>query len=718
MSYSALSIKSILVFFLIVIVFTFAITVGLFFSKHSALQNQLAYLRLQQETQKFAEKLDAEVELAKQNVKRLKGYVSILENSDDMRQIDEHLMFLRQMMAENLQFEPSHFSNFFALEPFKAREYLNQQGYLLFVHKNIIQRDTARYNKPHNMIVESWTEPNYVNDPRKFWYHIGKSSQEVKVTPIYEDDDYLKQGMFSITQGLYNQRRFYGVVGVGLLVDSFFEDIEKKRLGNTGGMFLADHQAGTLLSKMPEGSAQLLPITERMQYTLYSSNKEQPFWKSLLGKDVPYQEYKVNGITYTLSSKKLHNLPWSLVSYQQTSELKSDKRYNLNLFILFSVVLILLLSAMFFILYRSFANSLLTLLQKLPKSVANPNEIKSLEYGVAELKQLSQIFVQLVTKLNKVNNEKGECVKRLQSLRKAQLEQVQVYEKRKEELAKVSREAQNSRGEAQKMRLQIQKSRVEIQKHKLEAQRAKVQANAANQTKTQFLANMSHELRTPMNAIIGYTEILQEDAKDQGRDEFIPDLQKIHGASYHLLDLINNLFDMSRIESSKMDLYIETFDIAPMIQDVANAVAPLLEKQSNILKVNCDSALGTMSADLTKVRQNLMNLLTNANKFSQQSIITLTVTREQDEARIDWIIFGVSDQGIGMTDDQMKKLFQAFAQIDPTNQRRYGGSGLGLAITKQFCDIMGGDISVDSHFGEGSTFTIRLPAEVKPMEII
>jgi signal transduction histidine kinase len=240
-------------------------------------------------------------------------------------------------------------------------------------------------------------------------------------------------------------------------------------------------------------------------------------------------------------------------------------------------------------------------------------------------------------------------------------------------------------------------------------------SDLANQAKAQFLANMSHELRTPMNAIIGYTEMLQEDAREQGQNDFIPDLQKIHGASYHLLDLINNLFDMSRIESSQMELYLETFDIVPMIQDVAITIAPLLEKQANILKLNCDNALGTMSADLTKVRQNLLNLLSNANKFSKQSTIHLSASRQTEEG-IDWILFSVTDQGIGMTPEQIRKLFQAFTQIDSSPTRKYGGSGLGLAITKQFCQIMGGDILVESQFGQGSTFVMRLPAQVNPIE--
>jgi signal transduction histidine kinase len=169
---------------------------------------------------------------------------------------------------------------------------------------------------------------------------------------------------------------------------------------------------------------------------------------------------------------------------------------------------------------------------------------------------------------------------------------------------------------------------------------------------------------------------------------------------------------MSKIESSQLDLYIETFDIAPMIHDLAATIAPLMEKQSNILKVSCDNALGTMSADLTKVRQNLLNLLSNANKFSKQSTIALVVMRECIDD-IDWILFRITDQGIGMTTEQVRKLFKAFMQVDGSPTRRFGGSGLGLAITKQFCEIMGGEITVESQFGKGSTFIMRLPANVQ-----
>jgi signal transduction histidine kinase/DNA-binding response OmpR family regulator len=239
----------------------------------------------------------------------------------------------------------------------------------------------------------------------------------------------------------------------------------------------------------------------------------------------------------------------------------------------------------------------------------------------------------------------------------------------------------------------------------------------ASQHKSQFVANMSHELRTPLNAIIGYSEMLQEEAEDLGQEEFLPDLNNIHVAGKHLLSLINDILDLSKIEAGKMELYLEHFDVATMVRDTVATIQPLVEQNANKLQVDCQDDESTMHADLTKVRQALFNLLSNACKFTDQGTITLNVSEEPINGS-PWLRFRVSDTGIGMTPEQMDKLFQAFSQADASTTREYGGTGLGLAISRKFCQMMGGDITVESVFGEGSTFTIRLPAEVPEFNAI
>jgi GAF domain-containing protein len=294
----------------------------------------------------------------------------------------------------------------------------------------------------------------------------------------------------------------------------------------------------------------------------------------------------------------------------------------------------------------------------------------------------------------------------------------------------------------------------------------------ASQHKSQFLANMSHELRTPLNAIIGYSEMLQEEAEDLGEQTFLPDLQRINTAGKHLLGLINDILDLSKIEAGRMDLDLETFEIGPMIRDVQAIVQPLVEKNGNTLVVTCPDDIGSMHADLTKVRQSLFNLLSNAAKFTEQGTITLRVARgapppaplptavergslrasegelsspphgrkaepatpagapplplagegagghgdQGPHGRRDWgVSFAVSDTGIGMTEEQLGRLFEAFSQAEASTRSKYGGTGLGLAISRHFCRLMGGDLTVESVYGEGSTFTVLLPADLLPL---
>jgi signal transduction histidine kinase len=249
-----------------------------------------------------------------------------------------------------------------------------------------------------------------------------------------------------------------------------------------------------------------------------------------------------------------------------------------------------------------------------------------------------------------------------------------------------------------------------------EIQEKSRQLAEASQHKSQFLANMSHELRTPLNAIIGVSEMLREDAEALKQDT--EPLDRVLGAGRHLLALINDILDLSKIEAGGMELQLEDFALVPLIDNVVKTIEPLAAKNENHVAFNCDSTIGRLHADQMRLRQALLNLMSNANKFTERGGISIDARQGQESGR-DWITIAVADTGIGMTPEQMGKLFQEFSQASSTTASKYGGTGLGLVISRRFCQMMGGDITVASEPGRGSTFTIRLPRIVDaPKEMV
>ncbi len=237
-------------------------------------------------------------------------------------------------------------------------------------------------------------------------------------------------------------------------------------------------------------------------------------------------------------------------------------------------------------------------------------------------------------------------------------------------------------------------------------------ANEANQAKSRFLANMSHELRTPLNAVIGLTEMLSEDAEDDGMEDYLEPLDRIHKAGKHLLTLINDILDLSKIEAGKMELHVETFDVGTLVEDVAKTGDTLAQANANDLVVDCPDDVGSVRADLTRLRQIMLNLLSNACKFTEKGTVTMKARRVARGSR-EILEISVSDTGIGMTDEQVSRLFQEFTQADSSTTRKYGGTGLGLTITKRLANLMGGDVTVASTPGEGTTFTASIATDVE-----
>jgi len=336
--------------------------------------------------------------------------------------------------------------------------------------------------------------------------------------------------------------------------------------------------------------------------------------------------------------------------------------------------------------------------QSLQRTVTNPiTELAGAAHSVAKRQDFS------VRVKERGNDEIGTLTRSFNLM-------LQTIQQRNAELVVAHKNAEDARDSLRQVNEGLEQK---VAERTAELERAVVAAKEANQAKSSFLAKMSHELRTPMNAIIGYSEMLREDAADKGEADTAEDLQKILSAAHHLLGLINDVLDLSKIEAGKMQLYLETFDLQTLVHEVSSTIAPLVEKRKNELIVNCTPAIGSMYGDATKIRQALLNLLSNASKFTENGRIELKIEREIGDQQV-WVLMHVIDTGIGMTEEQLGRLFKAFTQADASTSSKFGGTGLGLAITKQFAQMMGGDITVKSTPGAGSTFTIRVPARVKP----
>jgi len=234
-------------------------------------------------------------------------------------------------------------------------------------------------------------------------------------------------------------------------------------------------------------------------------------------------------------------------------------------------------------------------------------------------------------------------------------------------------------------------------------------ARSASEAKSDFLAKISHELRTPLNAIIGYSEMLMEDASDDGLDAFVEDLDKIHSSGTHLLTLINDLLDISKIEAGKMELHLEDFKLKDMISLIEATTKPLLDKNSNKFVVKIDESIETMKNDETKLKQVLLNMISNSSKFTKEGKVSLIISEEAKNR----IKFEISDTGIGMTENQLKNVFEEFTQAETSTSKDYGGTGLGLPICKKLTELMGGKIEVQSKIGEGTTFSITVPKTIE-----
>ena len=708
-------------------------------------QDDAARASFEEQATHWQDYLKQEITVAQRSLKRLRNYVDIfglipLPDQDaklrHKKQIPSSqlpsIAFLQTILSENLQLHPHQFSHYFALEPKMAKQYFQKNTFMLMVSKNIKNLNSAAFNKPETMRLQTWQDKNYLYNQRESWYHQNKQNERIHITQIYDDKNYTRTKILSITQGLYDNHAFQGVVGIGISIESLFSTLEKVRIGELGGLILVNHETGEVLTHTGryansnhEGDS-LLGHHQREEYNLYHSSSKR-LWENLLkhnARNTLIQGEGNNPILYRITSRRLQSLPWTLLAYQPAElSLRNSHPFQL-LFI--SAIIWLLVCIIIWFLYHYYHQPLNTLIEQIETyNTENHKQnivLTLLPRAMSEIQQLKNsiqtALEQMDIYLKGSENQYQSAQIQIDDYRQQLEQQYQVLAQHTQNIQTLKQYIQQYKTNLKAAKLQIQQGKAKTynmrsyaQKLKIHAQRSKAQEKHARQAKTQFLANMNLELRTPMNAIIGYTEIVQEDAEDLGYENLAPDLQKIHGASYHLLELINNLFDLSRLDNNQITLYLETFDITPMLQDVMLSVQPLLIQYNNQLKLQVDDALGTMNADQTKLRQNLLNLLNNACKYAKDSQIIINAHRKTEQG-VDWIYFHVIDKGIGMTHQQLNRLSQLFENSNNNSYEHYNIAGSGLTLTRQFCQLMGGEMRVESQRGEGSEFVMKIPANV------
>ncbi len=516
----------------------------------------------------------------------------------------------------------------------------------------------------------------HIDQPSTIWYWGPKKSGQLTISEPYFDGGGSDVTMLSVNAPVLGpEGEFYGISGVDISLDDMQELIKRVDIvmagegderdsdfaylvGPTGtiiahpdgGLMIGEGNPGVNISQLPAGAAMMAAPSGETNYRGEDGSERIVYWVT-----APLTGWRVVlDVPYSTLLVPVQALAWRLGSVG-----------GLGLLLLMGVVGLV-------------AHRLATPLRQLTRAAA---ELEAGQLDSAEL-----------TPLLRRGDEVGD-------LGRGFTRMADEIRNREESLA-----AWNANLE------KTVSDRTAELKHAVEdAEESRAQAQEASKTKSAFLANMSHELRTPMNAIIGYGEMLLEEAEDTGEKWMESDLQKILSSAKHLLKLINDILDLSKIEAGRMTVFLEPVDIAQAARDVASTVEPLVAKNGNVFELKCPEDIGTMRTDLTKLRQTLFNLLSNASKFTEKGRITLEITRRADQM----VSFAVSDTGIGMTPEQTDKLFGEFVQADASTTRKYGGTGLGLAISRKFCRLLGGDITVQSVPGEGSAFTAILPAEGK-----
>ncbi len=553
----------------------------------------------------------------------------------------------------------------------------------------------------------AWTaEPA---EPAAFWQGpFGELSREVMAkgeplqTRVYRGPGEVPHALVTTLLPLRREGRVIGVLGVSTDIERLLAGIEGWRVGDRGGLMLLENASSIVLSRPLQGARTVsgfLAVDSRFSYNLLQNPRTTSAQEILSSTLSPTKVIGDDGDGYYVLSRSVGETGWSLIAYIPEEEVIAEFGTRSRGLLLFSLCLLAAVVTAIIVLNRMLSRPITQLLGAVARPIPRVDaesiaKLRAREDGPREIATLAAAYNRLLDTIMEEMHSKAEYAKRLESSH----EHLSGFTKMLEKMvADRTRELERSKEAAETAREN--------------AERAQQYAEEANEAKSNFLANISHELRTPMNAILGYTELLMEEAEENHATETLPDLQKVHSAGKHLLTLIDDILDIAKIESGRMNLKFETFHVGDMLKEVIEATEPLTRNHLNRLFFTSGVGEVLMIADRIKVKQILLNLAGNACKFTDHGEIHVEAVCAVEDG---WpcLVVEVRDTGIGMSEEQLSRIFEKFSQVDESSTRRHGGTGLGLYICRNFTELMGGYITVTSEPGFGSSFMLELPLDV------